>query len=82
MLARSHPFARFLPALLALVLVACGGSTAMPSAAPTGATPAGRDAVRQPVQPAGHPTPAAPVGGHARRHICARRRRADCGAGC
>ena len=46
MLARLHPFARFLPALLALVLVACGGSTAMPSAAPTSAP-----AVGQPAQP-------------------------------
>lgn len=34
MLARLHPCARFLPVLLALVLVACGGSAA-PSAAPT-----------------------------------------------
>jgi Ca-activated chloride channel family protein len=33
MLARLHPCARFLPALLALVLVACGG--AAPTAAPT-----------------------------------------------
>ncbi|MEO7912471.1 MAG: von Willebrand factor type A domain-containing protein [Roseiflexaceae bacterium] len=41
MLIRLHPFARFLPALLALVLVACGGSAAMPSAAPTGAPAAG-----------------------------------------
>jgi Ca-activated chloride channel homolog len=46
MLARLHPFARFLPALLALVLVACGGSTATPSAAPTSAP-----AVGQPAQP-------------------------------
>jgi len=40
MLARLHPFARCLPALLAFVLAACGGSTAMPSAAPTGGIPA------------------------------------------
>jgi Ca-activated chloride channel family protein len=40
MLAQLRPFARCLPILLALVLVACGGSTAMPAAAPTGA-PAG-----------------------------------------
>lgn len=46
MLARLHPFARFLPALLALVLVACGGSSAMPSYAPTGAP-----AARQPAPP-------------------------------
>jgi Ca-activated chloride channel homolog len=36
MLALLRPFARFLPALLAFVLVACGGSAAMPAAAPTG----------------------------------------------
>jgi len=41
MLAQLHPFARFLPALLAFVLVACGGSAAMPSAAPTGAPASG-----------------------------------------
>ncbi len=73
MLARLHPIARFLPALLALVLVACGGSAAMPSAgiptqggAPTGA-PAGTIAQppnqmpeRQPATtPAGTAAPAA-----------------------
>src|SRR4051794_14184557 len=48
MLARLHAFARFLPALLALVLVACGGSATMPAAgiptqggAPTGAPASG-----------------------------------------
>lgn len=42
MLARLRRFARFLPALLALVLVACGGSTgtASPAAAPTAGSPA------------------------------------------
>jgi Ca-activated chloride channel family protein len=44
MLARLHPFARFLPVLLALVLVACGGSATMPSAAPTGAPASGQPA--------------------------------------
>jgi Ca-activated chloride channel homolog len=41
MLTRLHPFARCLVALLAFVLVACGGSAASPSAAPTGAPAAG-----------------------------------------
>jgi Ca-activated chloride channel family protein len=47
MLARLRPFARLLPALLALVLVACGGSAGSPSAgipaqggAPTAGSPA------------------------------------------
>ncbi len=65
MLAQLRPFARCLPALLALVLAACGGSATMPSAAPT-AAPAGTIA-QLPSQiptrpPAGQPAgTAAPV---------------------
>src|SRR5215213_944095 len=60
MLVRLHPFARLLPALLALVLVACGGSTASPSAAPTVGQPANQIPQRQPAtMPVGTSAPAA-----------------------
>jgi Ca-activated chloride channel family protein len=86
MLARLHPCARFLPALLALTLAACGGGAAMPSSAPTAAPAAELQNQLPNPMPAGQlsagpaPTAAAASGAGAAREAPAVKPAADTSA--